>query len=128
VRRRASTAGASEALLTTRSGLVLEATNSSVLWWEGPCLCAPSPELRILPGVTAGLLQEIAARFGTRMGHRRRRVQDLDGCEAWLVNALHGIRTVSAWVGTSVVAGPALRAPEWQARLEACAEPLPEHD
>ncbi len=127
VRRRASTAGAGEALLTTRSGLVLEATNSSVLWWEGPCLCIPSPGLRILPGVTADLIQESAVRFGTRMGHRRRRVPDLDGSEVWLVNALHGIRTVSTWVGTSVVAGPALRAPEWQARLEACAEPLPEH-
>jgi branched-subunit amino acid aminotransferase/4-amino-4-deoxychorismate lyase len=118
--------GADEALLTTRSGLVLEATNSSVLWWEGPCLCMPSPGLRILPGVTAGLIQESAARLGTRMGHRRRRVPDLAGCEVWLVNALHGIRTVSTWVGTSVVAGPALRAPEWQARLEGCAEPLPE--
>jgi branched-subunit amino acid aminotransferase/4-amino-4-deoxychorismate lyase len=128
VRGRASTAGADDALLTTRSGLVLEATNSSVLWWEGPCLCMPSPALRILPGVTADLIQEIAARSGTRMSHRRRRVQDLNGCEIWLVNALHGIRTVSRWVGTSVVAGPAPRAPEWQARLEACAEPLPEHD
>ena len=127
VRHRASMAGADEALLTTRSGLVLEATSSSVLWWEGPCLCMPSPVLRILPGVTAGLIRESAARLGTRIGHRRRRVPDLDGCEVWVVNALHGIRTVSAWVGTSVVAGPALRAPEWQARLEAWAEPLPEH-
>lgn len=126
VRRRASTAGADEVLLTTRSGLVLEATNSSVLWWEGPCLCMPSPALRILPGVTRQLIQEIATRSGTRMRHRRRRVPDLDGCEVWLVNALHGIRTVSGWVGTSVVAGPAVRAPEWQARLEACAKPLPE--
>jgi branched-subunit amino acid aminotransferase/4-amino-4-deoxychorismate lyase len=82
--------------------------------------------LRILPGVTADLIQESAARFGARMGRRRRRVPDLDGCEVWLVNALHGIRTVSTWVGTSVVAGPALRAPEWQARLEACVKPLPE--
>ena len=126
VRRRAGTAGADEALLTTRSGLVLEATNSSVLWWEGPCLCIPPPVLRILPGVTADVIQDIAARLGARMEHRRRRVPDLDGCEVWLVNALHGIRPVSTWVGTSVVAGPALRALDWQARLEACAEPLPE--
>ena len=125
VRHRASTAGADEALLTTRSGLVLEATNSSVLWWEGPCLCMPSPTLRILPGVTRQLIQEIARRSGTRMRHRRLRVPDLDGCEVWLVNALHGIRTVSSWVGRSVVTGPAVRAPAWQARLEACAKPLP---
>jgi len=125
VRRRASTAGADDALLTTRSGLVLEATNSSLLWWEGPCLCMPSPALRILPGVTAQLIRRIARRSGTRMRHRHRRVRDLDGCEVWLVNALHGIRTVSRWVGTSVVAGPPVRAPKWQSRLEARAEPLP---
>lgn len=126
VRRRASTSGADEALLTTRSGLVMEATTSSVAWWEGPCLCMPSPALKILPGVTAQLIQDIATRSGTQVRHRRRHVPDLDGCEVWLVNALHGIRTVSRWVGTSVVAGPAVRAPEWQARLEACAKPLPQ--
>jgi branched-subunit amino acid aminotransferase/4-amino-4-deoxychorismate lyase len=126
VRRRASAMGADEALLTTRSGLVLEATTSSVLWWEGERLCMPSPELRILPGVTAGLIRDVAARSGARIVHRRRRVADLDGCEVWLVNALHGIRTVSAWVGASGAAGPALRAREWQDRLAAYAEPLPE--
>jgi branched-subunit amino acid aminotransferase/4-amino-4-deoxychorismate lyase len=125
VRRRALRAGADDALLTTRSGLVLETTNSSVLWWEGECLCMPSPALRILPGVPARLVREIARQSGTRLRHRRRRAPDLDGCEVWLVNALHGIRTVSRWMGTSVVAGPPVRAPVWQSRLEACAEPLP---
>ncbi len=127
VRRRAARVGADEALLTTRSGLVLEATTSSVLWWEGLRLCMPSPALRILPGVTAALIEEIAARRGARIAHRRRRVPDLNGCEVWLVNALHGIRPVSKWVDPSVVAGPTLRAAEWEARLEACAKPLPGH-
>ena len=125
VRRRATAAGADEALLTTPSGLVLETTTCSVLWWEGSHLCVPSPALAVLPGVTAQLLREIARRSGAPIQHRRRRPADLDGCEVWLVNALHGIRPMSHWVGTPVTAGPALRAPEWQARLEALAEPLP---
>jgi branched-subunit amino acid aminotransferase/4-amino-4-deoxychorismate lyase len=126
VRERARMKGADEALLTTQSGLVLEATTASLLWWEGPYLCMPSPALRVLPGVTAQVLQEIALRSGTPVKYRRRRIRDLDGREVWLVNALHGIRAVKRWVGTPVVAGPAVRAREWQSRLEACVEPLPE--
>jgi branched-subunit amino acid aminotransferase/4-amino-4-deoxychorismate lyase len=126
VRERARMKGADEALLTTRSGLVLEATTSSLLWWEGPYLCMPSPALTVLPGVTAHVLREIAGRSGTQVKYRRRRIRDLDGREVWLVNALHGIRPVTRWVGKSVVAGAAVRASEWQSRLEAEAEPLPE--
>jgi branched-subunit amino acid aminotransferase/4-amino-4-deoxychorismate lyase len=125
VRLRASRVGADEALLTTPSGIVLEGAYASVLWWEGEELCLPSPALRILPGVTAGLIRNRARRGAIRVSYRRRRVRDLDGCEVWLVNALHGIRPVSRWVGTAIVAGPAVRAAEWQARLGSSAEPLP---
>jgi len=124
LRARASAAGADEALLTTPSGLVLEATHSSLVWWEGPCLCVPSPALRVLPSVTVALIREIAARSHVPFEHRRRRVRDLHGVEAWVVNALHGIRPVSSWAGQPIVAGPPLRASGWQTRLEAGAQPL----
>lgn len=125
VRRRAIAAGADEALLTTASGLVLETTTCSLVWWEESSLCLPSPALAVLPGVTARLLQDIARKLRTPIRHRRRRVADLDGREVWLVNALHGIRPVSRWVAATTAAGPAVRAPEWQLRLAACVERLP---
>jgi branched-subunit amino acid aminotransferase/4-amino-4-deoxychorismate lyase len=124
VRRRAVAVGADEALLTTPAGLVLETTTCSVMWWEGADLCRPDPALRVLPGVTAQLICVLAREAGTRVQRRRRRVRDLDGCEVWLVNALHGIRTVSAWIGSPVVPAAGLRARDWQRRLEARAERL----
>jgi branched-subunit amino acid aminotransferase/4-amino-4-deoxychorismate lyase len=122
----ASEQAAQEALLVSGTGLVLEAAHSSVLWWEGDRLCAPDPRLAILPGVTGDLIRERAAGLGIPVMFRRRPPAHLDGREVWLVNALHGIRPVTRWVGAPVVAGPAVRAPEWRAWLDGLAEPLPE--
>ncbi|MFE1763736.1 aminotransferase class IV [Streptomyces angustmyceticus] len=114
LRERAVERGAQEALLTTESGVVLEAGYASVLWWDGDRLCVPSPELPVLGGVTTAVIQERAARLGVPVSPREVPVEELAGREVWLVNALHGIRPVRAWVGTSMRPGPALRAPEWQ--------------
>ncbi|WP_425245770.1 aminotransferase class IV [Streptomyces sp. NEAU-NA10] len=127
VRRRASGAGAEEAVLIGASGAVLEATTAGVLWWEEDTLCLPSPRLPVLPSVTLGLLQERAWRLGLRVAHRERTVAELDGREVWLVNALHGIRPVTEWTGRPMTAGPAVRAPEWRRWLDDATEPLPTH-
>jgi hypothetical protein len=58
--------------------------------------------------------------------HRRCRMQHFDGREVWLINALHGIRSVSSWVDSPISPGSPLRISQWQAWLEASAEPLPE--
>jgi branched-subunit amino acid aminotransferase/4-amino-4-deoxychorismate lyase len=126
VRRQALAAGADEALLTTRSGVVLEATTCNVLWWEGSCLCSPSPSLRIMPGVTRQLIDGIAASQGVPVLHRRCGVQHFEGREVWLVNALHGIRSVSSWVQSPISPGSPLRLSQWQRWLEAGAASLPE--
>ncbi|MFJ9244763.1 aminotransferase class IV [Streptomyces sp. NPDC101776] len=127
VRRRASHEGAEEAVLVTPTGVVLEAATASVLWWEDDTLCLPSPILPVLPGVTLALLQEQALHTGIRVAHRERTVTELDGHEVWLVNALHGIRPVTAWMGGLLRAAPAERAPEWRAWLEKIMESLPDN-
>ncbi|MER6357654.1 aminotransferase class IV [Streptomyces sp. NPDC001634] len=129
VRKRALSHGAEEAVLIAPSGVVLEGAHSSLVWWEDDTLCLPSPQLPVLAGVTIGLIQERAARDGIRVAHRERTVGELDGCEVWLVNALHGIRPVAEWTEwteRSMTAGTAVRAAEWRAWLEDIMEPLPE--
>ena len=125
VRERAAQWGAQEALLTTRSGVVLEAANSSVLWWEGNDLCAPSATLPTLAGVTAGLILDRAQQIGLKIVFRRGTAAQLDGREVWLVNALHGIRPVTGWPGSSLSPGTAVRARQWQTWLAGLAVPLP---
>lgn len=124
VRARAVELGADEALLTTPTGLVLEAAHSSVLWWEDGSLCIPSPALRVLPGVTTGLIQERARFLGLTVRPRTCRLEELARREVWLVNALHGIRLVDAWTGVRIPAGKPKRAAAWRSWLESLAEPL----
>ncbi|MFD0654177.1 aminotransferase class IV [Streptomyces malaysiensis subsp. malaysiensis] len=107
------------------SGTVLEGTGASVLWWEDDVLCLPPRELPLLTGVTSALIQDRAAELGVRTEHRRRAVRELDGREVWLVNAVHGIRPVTAWLGRPLRAGPALRAAAWQTWLDGACDPIP---
>ncbi|MFI6703465.1 aminotransferase class IV [Streptomyces sp. NPDC050509] len=125
VRRRAAAHGGDEALLTSASGLVLEAAYSSVMWWEEETLCVPSPTLPVLAGVTAAVIRERARRARIPFVACERTVADLEGREVWLVNALHGIRPVTAWTGRPMRAGAATRAPEWREWLAGITEPLP---
>jgi branched-subunit amino acid aminotransferase/4-amino-4-deoxychorismate lyase len=125
LRHAASRQAADEALLTTPSGILLEAASSSLLWWEGEALCLPSPELPTLPGVTAALVRDRAARLGVPIRHRRSRLADLAEREVWLTNALHGIRPVVGWVGQAVPAAEPRQAAAWQRWLRDQTTPLP---
>lgn len=125
LRGRAAEAGADEALLTTADGLLLEAAHAGVLWWEGNTLCLPEAGLPVLPSVTVALIRERAGALGVPVRDVRRRPGDLDGSEVWLVNALHGIRVVTAMVGGPARPGPGHRAPEWGRWLDSIAVPIP---
>jgi branched-subunit amino acid aminotransferase/4-amino-4-deoxychorismate lyase len=124
LRRRAHHEGADDALLTTADGILLEAAHASVLWWEAGTLCVPAAGLPVLPGVTAGLIRDRASALGVPIKDVRRRPQDLDSCEVWLVNSLHGIRSVTALAGCAAQPAPATRAPDWQGWLQSIAVPV----
>jgi hypothetical protein len=42
----------------------------------------------------------------------------------WAVNALHGIRPITAWIDGPEMAGQSARASVWRARMDALATPL----
>jgi branched-subunit amino acid aminotransferase/4-amino-4-deoxychorismate lyase len=115
--------GAGEALIADGDGRLLEGAYTSLLWWEDDALCAVPDEAPILDGVTRRLLLGLAAGDGVELRYRRPAPDELEGRETWLTSALHGIRAVTGWAGGGR-AGPARRAGEWQARLEALAAPV----
>ncbi|MBO0804885.1 MAG: aminotransferase class IV [Nocardiopsaceae bacterium] len=117
-REAAVAAGADEAVLLDADGRVLEGTATSILWWHGDTLCAPPEDGRLLPGITRELLLDAADAAGVPVSFRAPLLAELDGLEVWAVNALHGIRPATAWVGTGIAAGPALRALRWQVYLD----------
>ncbi|MGQ4515378.1 aminotransferase class IV [Streptomyces sp. DW26H14] len=123
VRSAAQRRGADEAVLLSADGRLVEGTTTSLLWWQGDTLYAPDAErLDLLPSVTREAVLRLATASGTPVAHACPRPEDLAGLETWTVNALHGIRPVREWVGSSGIRpGPASRARRWQARLEALA-------
>jgi branched-subunit amino acid aminotransferase/4-amino-4-deoxychorismate lyase len=124
LRAEAARHGAGEALLCDGDGRLLEGAYTSLLWWEDDTLCAVPDNAPILDGVTRRLLLGLAHRDGVAIARRRPAPAQLGGCEVWLTSALHGIRAVSGWAGGDPSAGAARRAAQWQARLEALAEPV----
>lgn len=116
LRARARARGADEVLLCDEGGALREGALSSLLWWEDEALCT-TPEEHTLPGVTRGLLLDLARRGGVLVRVRSPRPQELADREVWLTSALHGIRAVSGWLTPGQPAGAPLRAEAWRAAL-----------
>ncbi|MBO0776260.1 MAG: aminotransferase class IV [Actinobacteria bacterium] len=117
-RKSAVAAGADEAVLLSRDGHVLEGSTTSILWWRGDTLCLPPEDGRLLPGTTRKVLLDAAVVTGVPVSFTSVPPARLGGLEVWAVNALHGIRPVTAWVGSGIAPGPANRAPRWQVYLD----------
>jgi branched-subunit amino acid aminotransferase/4-amino-4-deoxychorismate lyase len=113
-----SRSGADELLLCDADGRLREGALSSLLWWEDGVLWT-TPAEHTLPGVTRGLVVGLAREHGLDVRERSPLPAQLAGREVWLTSALHGIRAVGEWLSPQQPAGPAERAPAWQAALEA---------
>lgn len=83
-----------EVFLLSEDGYLIEGATTSLLWWDGDTLCVPDSALGGLPGVTSSFILDEARARSIPVEYRRVRPTDLFGHEVWLVNALHGIRTV----------------------------------
>jgi hypothetical protein len=65
VRTEAQGRGADEAVILSREGFVIEGAYSSILWWRGETLCAPSTGLERVDSVTARSVIALATALGT---------------------------------------------------------------
>ncbi|WP_291049256.1 aminotransferase class IV [Herbiconiux sp.] len=118
--------GADELVLLDEGagGVIADGASSALLWWRGETLVAPAGDLARVASITARSIRLIATATGTRVVEERAHPADLDGCEVWVVSALHGISVVDAWIdGPAVDARPS-RATTWRKRLNALSRPL----
>lgn len=117
-RERSVAAGADDALLLDGDGLVLEGATTSLLWWRGDQLCAVAS-----PAVLCSVTRRALARLAGGLTTLDATLGDLAGVEVWAVNALHGVRGVTAIVGGPPVAPPE-RAADWRDRYEGLRRPV----
>ncbi|MBO4789888.1 MAG: aminotransferase class IV [Oxalobacter sp.] len=96
--------GADEGIIVSPKGYLLEGLTTSILWWQEingkETLCAVPDANRILPGTTRKLILSIAKQKGIPIAYRLVLPDQLNGCEVWAVNALHGIRPAIPWQGS----------------------------
>jgi hypothetical protein len=124
LRGQAMQRGADEAVITAPDGCVVEGATTALLWWRGNTLCAPAPEFERVDSVTAKTIVTVAAARGTAVRYEAVRPRGLDGLELWAVNALHGIRIITAWLDGPRPAAEPGRLGAWRASLDALSRPL----
>ncbi|GAB3405348.1 hypothetical protein GCM10027515_18570 [Schumannella luteola] len=119
--------GADEAVVLDADGSVAEGSTTCLLWWRGDMLCVPEEAIERIDSVTLRSILALATALGIDVLHERATPDDLDGLEIWAVNALHGVRIVTEWVGGPAPAELPGRRAAWQTRLDALRRPLPLH-
>ena len=88
--------GAEDAVLTGR-GLALEITRAAIMWWEDDTLCYVDTRENILLSTTVVTVIDVAKKLGYKTKPATIAAAELAEHETWAVNALHGIRLVTAW-------------------------------
>jgi branched-subunit amino acid aminotransferase/4-amino-4-deoxychorismate lyase len=124
LRQRVQRRGAQEAVILD-GGHVSDGTSTALLWWRGDALFAPPLSLPRVDSVAARTVRGIAAALGVPVEEEAVRPAELGGAVLWAVNALHGIRAVTAWVDGPALAQDAARTEAWRARFAALAREVP---
>ncbi|MGV8896160.1 MAG: aminotransferase class IV [Rhodoglobus sp.] len=111
--------GATEAVIVSNDGHVVEGAYSGLLWWRGDILCGPPADLPRINSVTTRTALTLAAALGLDTHEEAVTPLELDGTELWALSALHGIRIATGWVDGPELAEKPGRLAIWRARLDA---------
>ncbi|MDO7882216.1 aminotransferase class IV [Salinibacterium soli] len=124
VRTAAQGRGATEAVILSPDGYVVEGAYSALLWWRGNILCGPPAEFARVDSVTARSVLTLAAALGIETFDEAVTPAELDGTELWVLSALHGIRIATSWVDGPALAELPGRLESWRSRMSALRRPL----
>ncbi|MFF1879046.1 aminotransferase class IV [Leifsonia sp. NPDC058230] len=123
LRQEAQRVGAQEAVILD-DGKVSDGSSTALLWWRDGTLFTPPLSLPRVDSVAARTVRGVAAALGVPIDEEAVSPAQLEGCVVWAVNALHGIRSVPAWVNGPRLAQDASKTAAWRARLGALTRPL----
>lgn len=131
LRRRVQKHGVDDVVFTTSDGFIIDGAASALVWWRGDTLCAPPNETENsafarVHSVTSTTLHVLASALGVETRTERAMPAELDGCEVWALNALHGIRMVTEWDGVPQLAEKPGRIGVWRDRRNALRSPTGE--
>jgi hypothetical protein len=111
--------GATEAVIVSPEGYVVDGAYSALLWWRGDILCGPPRDFPRVNSVTSRTVLTLATALGLDTHEEAVTPAELEGTEVWVLSALHGARIATAWVRGPKLAERPGRLPAWQSRLDA---------
>jgi branched-subunit amino acid aminotransferase/4-amino-4-deoxychorismate lyase len=116
--------GATEAIILTGEGYVVEDSHGGLLWWRGDILCGPPAEFERVDSVTVRSVLTLATALGVETYDEAVTPGELADTELWSLNALHGIRIVTRWIDGPALAQLPGRLALWRARMDALRKPI----
>jgi aminodeoxychorismate lyase len=115
-RTEAEQQGAQEALLVNEHGMAVEASSANLFWWDKNRLHTSPLEAGVLPGITRGIVLELATRHQQPIRHSLVTPGDLIRSQgAFLTLTSQGIVGVSSLDGVPLVCAPRLA--DWHRRV-----------
>jgi hypothetical protein len=124
IRTTVQAVGATEAVILTGDGYVVEDSHGGLLWWRGEILCGPPADFPHVDSVTVRTVLTLATALGVETYQEAVTPSELADTELWSLNALHGIRIVTSWIDGPPVAQLKGRLALWRARLDALRKPI----
>jgi branched-chain amino acid aminotransferase len=101
---------ADEAIMADVDGYLTEGATSNVFFVDGGALKTPATDLDLLPGVTRGVVLDIARSEGLPVDTGRYSISDLRSAdEAFVTNTTWEVRPVTSVDGTELDVGPMTR-------------------
>lgn len=116
LRRSVADVGATEALIVSPEGHVIEGAYSTVMVWTkgSDALSVVGPPWPRIPSVTESVLLDIAHTRGVEVTEKTLTLDSLAGAEIWILSALHGIRGATEFHGGPEITQQPGRRDEWQ--------------
>jgi branched-subunit amino acid aminotransferase/4-amino-4-deoxychorismate lyase len=99
LRAEANTVGAGDAILLDSAGRVTDGCTTCLVWMRDRTVFTVPSDAPAVASVTVGVVRQLAAEQGIEVAEQWVTPAALAGAQVWAVNALHGIRGVTAWLG-----------------------------
>jgi len=102
----ARTTGFDEAVFLDETGCVTECATANVFFVRAGEVCTPSAELNLLPGITRGVVMELARWSGRKVLERKWRLREFEQAdEVFLTNSLMEVMPVCELTGVEIGSG-----------------------
>jgi branched-subunit amino acid aminotransferase/4-amino-4-deoxychorismate lyase len=115
LRNEAKAFGADEAIILDHQGRIIDGATTCLVWFREQTLFTPPAEARRLDSTTVATVADIARAHGFAIETEWATPADLAGVSLWALNALHGIRAVTAWIDGPELAQDASMLGSWRA-------------